>query len=96
MDESVRPLLLIWPDEWPRHSVEVDLERPTRRFRFIRPEDRHTWVQLYSLADGAVVLDPARAAWGELLALLRARRCRHVEGLETCKVAISVAEASNG
>lgn len=83
--ERLPSVLLIWPDEFPRHAVRVDLDRHERAFSFICPHDRRSWEKLRGLRRSTVVLDPFSRAYGELGRILATRGVRMVEGLKDCR-----------
>ncbi len=90
MDRPQSRLFLIWPDEFPQHSVEVDLDCHPRYFNFIRPRQWKTWDTLRGRPEGTIVLDPKFSAPPELLENVVRRGFLLVEGLEACCKAISL------
>ena len=85
-----RPPVLIWPQAFPRHTVEVDFNRPVSSFRLVRAGDHFA---LTGLSE-RLILDPFReASFGEfglfIATSCRFARCTLVQGLLECRRALA-------
>ena len=96
MADLQRPILLIWPHVWPETGIEFDLQRPKQSFQIVGEIFRHSWGAIYRARPGSFVLDPMSRANGELLSLIKYKGLAHVEGIDACRIAIILAEATHG